>query len=123
MDVGPNASASGIDSELVEVAFGLRSFRNSAGLYFAAFDAEEIDLQERVQYTGMIKELPPRSGQVAAGEFSFYGFRFILWTEAAELPNSVTIGGRETKLLYHINSINLDLNTQPSQRMVFLRAW
>jgi hypothetical protein len=119
LGVGPNAAPAGIDSELVEIAFGLRSFQNRAGLYFAAFDTEAIDMQERVQYTSWIKDIPPRASYVAAGAFSFYGFRFFLCLEPAGFPVSLTIGGREMKVLHHINTINVDLNNQPSQRIHF----
>jgi hypothetical protein len=118
LGVGPTASPAGIDSELVEIAFGLRSFQDRARLYFAAFDSEAIDMQERVQYASWIKDVPPRPSYVGAGAFSFYGFRFFC-PEPAGFPDSITIEGREVKLLHHINTINVDRNNQPSQRVHF----
>jgi hypothetical protein len=119
LGVGSNASPAGIDSELVEIAFGLRFFKNRAGLYFATFDAEAIDMQERVQYTSWIKDVPLMPSYVGAGAFSFYGFRFFFCLEPAGFPDSITIGGREMKLRHHINTINVDLNNLPSQRIQF----
>jgi hypothetical protein len=52
------------------------SFQNRAGLYFAAFDAEDIDMQERVQYTSWIKDVPPKSSYVGAGALVRLG---IVW--------------------------------------------
>jgi hypothetical protein len=119
LPVGPNAPAGGgIDPALVEIAFGLRSFLGRAGLYFAAFDAEAIDMQERVQYTSWIMDAEG-SSFVAAGAFSFFGFRFFLCLEEMGFPDSVNLRGRELKLLHHINMINVDLNNRPSQQVNF----
>jgi hypothetical protein len=117
--VGPNALGSDVDPELVEIAFGLRSFRGRAGLYFAAFDNETIDMEERVQYTSWIRDT--EAGRfIGAGAFSFFGFRFFFSLEPTGFPNSLSMAGRELKLLHHISTINVDLNNKPSQRVHFI---
>jgi hypothetical protein len=97
--VGPNAFGTDVDPELVEIAFGLRPFRGRAGLYFAAFDNERIDMEERVQYTSWIRDTEAGSF-IGAGAFSFFGFRFFFALEPSGFPNSLSMGGRELKLLH-----------------------
>src|SRR5579862_2638109 len=105
--VGVNSlPGAGIDSGLVEIAFGVRCFQSGSGLYFAMFDKEAIHMEERIQYTSWIRDTPAGS-YVAAGAFLFYGFRFLLCLEPAGFPDSVTIGNREMKLMHHINAINV----------------
>jgi hypothetical protein len=118
LPIGPNATAWGVDPDLVQVAFGTRLFQGRAGLYFAVFDNEMIDMHERVQYTSWIRDAE-NSTFVGAGAFSFFGFRFFFCLEPGGFPNSLAIGGRELKLLYHIDTINVDLNNKPSQQVHF----
>lgn len=118
VQIGANANGALLDTELVKLAFGLNSFTGRAGLYFAAFEAEAIDMQERVQYTSWVK----KSGDVpfvGAGAFVLYGFRFFLCLDPAGFPEAVVMQGRELKLLHHIETINVDLNNKPSQRFHF----
>ncbi|MFN0103526.1 MAG: hypothetical protein ACKV2U_15715 [Bryobacteraceae bacterium] len=115
--VGPHAPPNKIDPELVEIAFGLRSFRDRAGLYFAAFEAEAINMQERVVYTSWIKGVPPDLSYVGAGAFSFYGFRYFLCLEPAGFPNSIDVQGRKMNLWHHVDTINVELDDKPSQQV------
>jgi hypothetical protein len=118
LSIGPNAAAESVDPELVEIAFGLQAFRGRAGLYFAAFDNETVDLEERVQYTSWIRDTEA-SSFVGAGAFSFFGFRFFFCLEPGGFPNSLAIGGSELRLLHHISAINVELNNRPSQQVHF----
>jgi hypothetical protein len=118
--VGSNAAPGEIDRELVELAFGLRPFEKGAGLYFAAFDGEAIEMGERVQYSSWIKDVNA-SSYVLAGAFFFYGFRFFLCLEQAGFPYSLHIMGRELKLMHHPETINIEINGKPSQHIDF--AW
>jgi hypothetical protein len=115
LSIGLDASGAP-SAELVQIAFGLRFFTGRAGLYFAVFDNETIDMQERVQYTSWIRDAGEHR-YVAAGAFITYGFRFFLCLDPAGFPDAVLMHGRELKLLRHIEMINVDLNNMPSQRV------
>jgi hypothetical protein len=117
--IGLNAPQGGVATELVEIAFGIKSFEGGAGLYFSAFDNEAIDMQERIQYTSWIRDESDSSSFVAAGAFYCFGFRFFLCLEPGGFPQSLSMQGRELKLLHHIDLINVDLNNKPSQRVIF----
>ncbi len=117
--IGPNAAPNEVDPELVKIAFGLGSFRGRAGLYLAAFAYEPIKMEERIQYVSWIKDSPCDLSYVGSGAFSLYGFRFFLCLDSAGFPDSIFMDGREMKLLYHPNTINVELNNNPSQKVHF----
>jgi hypothetical protein len=116
--IGANASGAPVQSQLVEIAFGKRSFEGRAGLYLAAFDQEAVHMQEGIQYASCIKD-DPGCSYVFASEFIFYGFRFFLCLEPSGFPDSVQVAGRELRLLHRIRTVNLDIEHQPSQRIEF----
>jgi hypothetical protein len=118
--VGRQAAPGDIDGELVEIAFGARSFEKRAGVYFAAFEGEAIDMTERVQYSSWIKDVNG-SSYVLAGAFLFYGFRFFLCLEETGFPDSLNMKSRELKLMHRPLKINVVINNKPSQYIDF--AW
>lgn len=115
----PTAPVGEPPPELVEISFGLRKFQRGAGLYFAGREQEAVKTSERIRYVSMIKDLS-HGEFVGAGEFSFYGLRFILCLEEEGLPATAMSQDGELRLIHHINGINVELNGQPSQRILFI---
>ena len=116
--VGANAKGARVQPQLVEIAFGRRSFEGSAGLYAGASLREAVNMRESFQYTSWIKDELGTSF-VSAGEFMFYGFRFFLCLDPAGLPDSVQIGGRALGLVHRIRTANIEIEHKPSQRIEF----
>jgi hypothetical protein len=79
-----------VSHELVEAAFGFRSFGHGAGLYTSARKGEQVDSMDRVNV------VPLTYGQhLCAGRFNFRGFTFFLNL----LPHKFEMDG-EAHLLY-----------------------
>jgi hypothetical protein len=73
---------------------------------------------EQISYVSLIKDTD-NNAYVAAGEFHFFGLRFILLLEERALPRTITGPAGTLDLIFHIKGISLDLNGQPSQRLLF----
>ena len=96
--------------DLVEVAYGKRSLTGNAGLYFVAGLRETVKLEERVKYTSLIAT-SAHGEFVAAGQFVFFGFTFLLLVDPAakikiEKPSvEMAMIHRPYKLLFTVNEL------------------
>jgi len=108
--------------DLVEIVFGLRPFPGRSGLYFVVDSARTIRREERVKYVALLKTIGDKT-YVAAGEFLFHGFQFILSLEPEGLPDSVEVRDeadrviRSLKLLYRPHLLEFRVNEIPSQEI------
>ncbi|WP_321475861.1 hypothetical protein [uncultured Paludibaculum sp.] len=118
LPLGTSRNAPGPPPELVQIAFGLRRFQNGTGLYFAGREQDVVRTAEQISYVSLIKDTD-NNACVAAGEFHFFGLRFILLLEERAVPRTITGPAGTLDLIFHIKGINLDLNGQPSQRLLF----
>ena len=109
-------------SELVEIAFGLRQFPTDSGLYFLADFAHEGQFEERIRYAAHLR-VSENGTYVAAGEFAFHGFQFMLSLEPGGLPKTIQrLGekdgiGSTLYLLPHPEILDLRINELPSQKI------
>jgi hypothetical protein len=116
LPIGQN-TAHGVDIELVEIAFGRRTFRGKAGLHWAGFQGEAVNMEERIQNVSWIRGDPPR--YVAAGAFVFYGLRFFLCLEPSGFPDALEMNGNQLLLMRHVEQINVQISEKPSQHIKF----
>jgi hypothetical protein len=72
-------------SELVEIAFGYRTFTPRAGLFAAIYVGQRVDPGENVQVAPL-----QRDGRVEGGLFSFRGHRFLLFLNSAGPPDRLS---------------------------------
>jgi hypothetical protein len=104
--------------ELVEIAYGKRSFTGGGGLYGALRLGEDLsDANIRVE------TIVSKSGQYVAGAMmSLGGVKFgMSLTEAALPPNigDVMTDWRGAKLIKPFNGIDIKINDRVSQKLVF----
>jgi hypothetical protein len=118
LPVGRYAGSAVAEPELVEIAFGRKSFRDKAGLYFAGFHQETINMDEHVQYVSWISEDQDHR-YVGVGAFVFHGLRFFVCLEPEGLPDEAQMDGRKLRLLHHVRTINVEVERRASQHIEF----
>lgn len=79
---------------LVEICYGVRQFREHAGLYSAAQVGQDIESNDTVRFGALLKY----QKYVVGGFFSFRGNRYLLFLEEAsrpQLPSGVGLQGED----------------------------
>lgn len=121
--IGPHLEhAERLHCETVEMVYGLRPFPGRSGLYFLADSSRTVRFQERVRYVSYLKTLGDKT-YVAAGQFSFHGFQFILSLEPEGLPETVERRDEEgrvvgaLKLIHHPGLLDFRVDEFPSQKI------
>jgi len=65
-----------VPTDLVEIAFGKRTFVNRSGLFYFDARGQTVFPEERITYTRLLD--PARRNAIRAGRFTFYGFHLLL---------------------------------------------
>ena len=99
--------------ELVEVVFGLRQFKNGAGLYLEARSGQQIDSMDRVNFTPLTDE----QNNLVAGQFNFRGYTFFLCL----IPERFQMLG-DSHLLHQQVTLNCRVRQQLSH-VIAIRGW
>lgn len=105
---------------LVEMVYGLRPFPDKSGLYIVLDSAHEARLEERISYHSYLRKAE-NGRYVAAGEFNFHGFHFILALEPNGLPVSAERRSADNEVvrtlswLHHPELLDFRINDLPSQ--------
>jgi hypothetical protein len=126
--IGPGTHAAGTPSrELVEIAFGLRKFENSGGLYIAAEAGEQIDSMDRVNITPITE-----GNNLVAGKFNFRGYRFFTSERRSMIdsesrsqttcPLRQTAHSLDDNVFYRVRSQARGRLSFPITRRVLIRA-
>ena len=121
--IGRDSTVAGRPSErLVRIAYGLEKFEGRAGLYFAARVGMNIQSEDIVRFSPLLKQ----GANVEAGLFSFRGQRLLLFLEEEGPPQPLTgvlIDGEDlgnAQLSFHLKEIEVMQGEYLSEVLTFV---